>query len=37
MRTGCQYVGYLYDRENLNWIVQNLQLGYLQHVGRMYS
>jgi len=23
MRTGCQYVGYFYYSENLNWAAQN--------------
>jgi len=27
VRTGCQYVGYLYYSKNLNWAVQNLRLG----------
>jgi len=26
-RTGCQYVGYFYHSENLNWAAQNLRLG----------
>ena len=25
--TGCQYVGYFYNSENLNWAAQNLRLG----------
>jgi len=25
--TGCQYVGYFYYSENLNWPAQNLRLG----------
>jgi len=27
IRTGCQYVGYFYYSENLNWAAQNLRLG----------
>jgi len=27
VRTGCQYVGYFYYSENLNWAAQNLLLG----------
>jgi len=26
-RTGCQYVGYFYYSENLNWAARNLRLG----------
>jgi len=28
IRTGCQYVGYLYYSENLNWAAQSLLLGH---------
>ena len=27
IRTGCQYVGYFYYSEHLNWAAQNLRLG----------
>jgi len=27
IRTGCQYIGYFYYRENFNWAAQNLRLG----------
>jgi len=27
-RTVCQYLGYLYYSENLNWAAPNLQLGH---------
>jgi len=27
IRIGCQYVGYFYYSENLNWAAQNLRLG----------
>jgi len=27
IRTGCQYVGYIYYTDNLNWAAQNLRLG----------
>jgi len=27
VRTGCEYVGYLYYSGNLNWAAQNLTLG----------
>jgi len=34
IRTGCQYVGYLlYNKENLNWTAQNLQLGRMRAAG----
>jgi len=26
-KTGCQYLGYFYYSENLNWATQNLRLG----------
>jgi len=26
IRTGCQYVGYLHNSENLNWAAPNLRL-----------
>ena len=26
IRTGCQYVGFFYYSENLNWAAQNLRL-----------
>ena len=32
-RTGCQYVGYFYYSENLNWAAQNPRLGRLTAVG----
>ena len=27
IRTSCQYVGYIYYSDNLNWAAQNLRLG----------
>jgi len=33
IRTGCQYVGYFYYSENLNWAAQNLELGRMRAAG----
>jgi len=27
IKTGCQYIGYFYYTENLNWAAQHLRLG----------
>ena len=32
-RTGCQYVGYFYYSENLNWAAQNPRLGCMRATG----
>jgi len=34
IRIGCQYVGYFYYSENLNWAAQNLRLGRMPPDGR---
>jgi len=34
VRTGCQYVGYFYYSEHLNWAAQNLRLGHMRPAGR---
>ena len=34
IRTGCQYVGYFYNSENLNRAAQNLRLGHMRPAGR---
>jgi len=31
--TGCQYMGYFYFRENLNWVSQSRRLGRMQPAG----
>jgi len=31
--TGCQYAGYFYYSENLNWEAQNLRLGRMRPAG----
>ena len=33
-RTGCQYVGYFYYSENLNWAARNVRLGRMWHARR---
>jgi len=32
-RTDCQYLGYLYYSENLNWAAQNLRMGRMPPAG----
>jgi len=32
--TSCQYVGYFYYSENLNWAARNLPLGHIRPAGR---
>ena len=34
IRIGCQYVGYFYYSQNLNWAAQNLWLGRMRPEGR---
>jgi len=31
--TSCQYVGYFYYSENLNWAAQKLRLGHMRVAG----
>jgi len=33
IRTSCQYIGYFYYSENLNWATQNLRLGHMRPTG----
>jgi len=33
IRTGCEYAGYFYCTENLNWAAQNLRLARMRPAG----
>jgi len=33
IRKGCQYAGYVWYSEHLNWATQNLRLGHMRPAG----
>ena len=36
IRTGCEYVGYFYYSENLNWATQNFRMGRGSRMAELY-
>jgi len=36
IRNGCQYLGYFYYSEHLNWAAQNLRLCHMRPAGWTY-